>query len=135
MQLTTTAPALPTVLYDGHCRFCIAQMRNLARLLPDGKYQTLSFQEDGVLERFPGVTHDEAMKEMKLIDGRGRVYGGMEAAVRAVALRPWWRFAYLYYVPGVRQLLDWIYRVIARNRYKLMGKCDEGTCALHIPPR
>jgi predicted DCC family thiol-disulfide oxidoreductase YuxK len=56
--------------------------------------------------------------------------------VHAVALRPIGRVAYLYYLPGLRQLLDWIYRRVARNRYKLMGTtCPDGTCALHIPPR
>ena len=130
---TTAAPELPTILYDGHCRFCTTQMRNLARFLPRGRYQALSFQDPGVLDGFPGLTHDEAMQAMIFVDGRGRVFTGMEGAVRAVALRPLGKLALAYYLPGLRQLLDAIYRVIARNRYKLMGKsCDEGgSCALH----
>jgi predicted DCC family thiol-disulfide oxidoreductase YuxK len=126
-------PARAVILYDGHCRFCIAQMRNLARFLPAGSYEALNFQEEGVLPRFPGVTHEKAMEAMLFIDPRGRVYSGMEAAVRAVSLRPLGKLAFGYYVPGVRQLLDWIYRRIAKNRYKLMGECADGTCALHIP--
>jgi hypothetical protein len=34
----STAPGETTVLYDGHCRFCTAQMRNLSRFVPDGAY-------------------------------------------------------------------------------------------------
>jgi predicted DCC family thiol-disulfide oxidoreductase YuxK len=131
----TAAPALPTILFDGHCRFCTAQMRKLARFLPRGRYQALSFQDPDVLERFPGVTHEQAMRAMIFVDARGRVFSGMEGAVRAVAVRPIGRLALLYYVPGLRQLLDAIYRAIARNRYRLMGKsCDDsGSCALHPP--
>ncbi len=134
--LRTTPPKLPTILYDGHCRFCIAQMRNLAKFLPDTKYEALSFQEPGVLERFPGITHAQAMEAMLFIDTDGRAFTGMEAASRAVAVRPVGRLAFGYYVPGVKQGLDWIYRAIARNRYKLMGKeCPDGACAVHFAPQ
>jgi predicted DCC family thiol-disulfide oxidoreductase YuxK len=132
-RLVTSPPSLPTILYDGHCRFCTQQMKKLARFLPTGAYRAESFQDAGVLDRFPGLTHDMAMEEMKLIDARGRVFGGAEAAVRAVAMRAIGRLAFLYYVPGLRQLIDWIYRTIARNRYRIAGKtCDDGTCALHF---
>jgi predicted DCC family thiol-disulfide oxidoreductase YuxK len=71
------------------------------------------------------------MRAMQFIDARGRAYAGAEAAVRAVALRRIGRLAFLYYLPGLRQLLDWTYRLLARHRYRLMG-CRDGTCALHL---
>src|SRR5262249_10827391 len=122
----------PTILYDGHCRFCIEQMERLARWLPPGKYQALNFQEPGVLEQFPGVTHAQAMRALQFVDAPGRVYSGAEAAVRALGLRPLFKVAYVYYLPGLRQILDAVYRAVARNRYRIAGKtCEEGTCALH----
>jgi predicted DCC family thiol-disulfide oxidoreductase YuxK len=133
-MLTTPQP-LPVILYDGHCRFCTTQMKNLARWLPPGQVEALSFQEPGVLERFPGITHELAMQAMIFVDRGGRVFRGMEGAVRAVALRPIGKLAFAYYIPGVKQLLDAIYARIARNRYALAGKeCEGGTCALHVPP-
>src|SRR5262249_38180212 len=69
---------------------------------------------------------------LQYVDARGRVYAGAEAAVRAVGLRPLGKLAYVYFVPGLRQLADAIYKVVARNRYKLAGTtCEDGTCALH----
>lgn len=133
-HVKTSPPPLPVILYDGHCRFCTTQMKNLARWLPAGQYEALSFQEPGVLERFPGVTHDLAMQAMIFIDRQGRVFRGMEAAVRAVALRAVGKVAFVYYVPGLRHILDAAYRKIADNRYALAGKeCEGGTCALHAP--
>ncbi len=121
----------PALLYDGHCRFCIHQMERLARWLPPGGYQALDFQQPGVLERF-GVSRDQAMRALHFVDARGRVYAGAEAAVRAVGLRPLGKVAYLYFVPGLRQLADAIYKIVARNRYRIAGKtCEDGTCALH----
>jgi predicted DCC family thiol-disulfide oxidoreductase YuxK len=136
-SLRTTPPARPVVLYDGHCRFCTATMKKLSALVPAGAVEELSFQEPGVLERFPGVTHEACMKELKLVATSGRVYGGVQAVVHTLALRPAGALAYGYYVPGIRLLLDGIYAAIAANRYRIMGKqvaageCTE-SCALHL---
>ena len=124
----------PALLYDGHCQFCIEQMQRLARWLPAGRYHALDFQQAGVLERF-GVSRDDAMRALQYVDARGRVYSGAEAAVRAVGLRRLGKLAYVYYLPGLRQLFDAIYAAVARNRYKIAGTaCADGTCALHAPP-
>jgi predicted DCC family thiol-disulfide oxidoreductase YuxK len=137
-----TSPGKLVVLYDGHCRFCEAQMKNLLALARPGAVEALSFQEPGVLARFPGLTYDVCMQAMQLISPDGRVVHGFEAAVRAVATRRLLRpVAYLYYVPGIRQLCDLLYRWVAAHRYRIWGKtraaeeCAGGTCSLHAPPR
>jgi predicted DCC family thiol-disulfide oxidoreductase YuxK len=136
----TTAPQHHVVLYDGLCRFCTAQVQNLLKLARPGAIELVDFQQPGVLDRFPGLTHDICMQAMCLVTPDGKIVRGFEAAVQAVATRPVLKYlANLYYIPGIRQLLDWLYRVIARNRYRIMGKtvsdegCASGTCALHFP--
>ena len=126
------------LLYDGQCRFCTAQSHRLLKLARQGAIERQSFQDPGVLERFPGLSHDECMKEMQLVTPDGRVYAGFEAAVRALGTRVVGRGAYLYYVPGIRQICDAAYAWVAANRYRLMGKevaagsCDTGSCHLHL---
>jgi protein-S-isoprenylcysteine O-methyltransferase Ste14/predicted DCC family thiol-disulfide oxidoreductase YuxK len=138
----TRPPGRNVVLYDGHCRFCTAGAKQLAALARPGAVELVSFQDPGVLDQFPGISHDACMRQMYLITADGRTFGGFEAAVRAVATRPvigW--IAYGYYLPGVRLLFDLIYALIAANRYRLMGKtvaagdCDGGTCAVHFHPK
>jgi len=138
----TTPPGRYVVLYDGHCKFCTAGAKKLAGLAPPGTLELVSFQEPGVLDRFPGVSHEACMRQMYLVTPAGRVYGGFEAAVQALATRPLLGLlARGYYLPGVRWLCDRAYALIAANRYRLMGKavaagdCDGGTCALHVPRR
>jgi predicted DCC family thiol-disulfide oxidoreductase YuxK len=130
------------VLYDGDCRFCEAQMRHLIALARPGMVEALSLHKPGALARFPGLSHEACMTAMHLITPDGRVYRGFEAAVRAVATRPiFGRLAYAYYLPGLRQLCDWLYQWIAARRYRIMGKtiaaggCTSGTCALHASTR
>lgn len=134
------APERAVVLYDGHCRFCRAQMKNLLRLAKPSAIEPVSFQDEGVLDRFEGLTWDACMEAMHLVTPDGRVYRGMEAAARAVVTRPFLgAFAWLYYLPGLRQLLDAVYRWIAKRRYAIAGRevargaCDDGgTCAVHF---
>lgn len=78
------------------------------------------------------------MKQMYLVTPEGKIYGGFEAAVQALATRSIvGKLAFAYYLPGVRQLCDLLYATIAKHRYRIMGKavadgdCAEGTCALH----
>jgi predicted DCC family thiol-disulfide oxidoreductase YuxK len=134
--MNSDPPGKSVVLYDGDCRFCTVQSRHLAALARPGAVEMVNFQAPGALDRFPGLTHAACMTAMHLVTPDGRVYKGFEAAVRAVATRPvlgW--FAYLYYLPGLRQLCDAVYRFIAARRYRIMGRtggCDGGTCALHV---
>jgi predicted DCC family thiol-disulfide oxidoreductase YuxK len=135
----TTPPPKYAVLYDGHCKFCTAQSKRLSALARPGSLEMLNFQEPGVLDRFPGLTHEACMQAMHLVTPTGRVYRGFEAAVQAVATRPvLGLLAYTYYLPGLRQLCDWFYDRLAASRYRLLGKtadCDNGTCSLHVRPR
>lgn len=126
------------VLFDGHCRFCSEQMKHLLALARPGAIEALSFQQPNVLARFPGLTYEECMRAMQLVTPEGRNYTGFEAAVQALATRSLLKpFAYLYYVPGVRQLCDLLYRWVAARRYRIMGKtieaggCEGGACSLH----
>jgi predicted DCC family thiol-disulfide oxidoreductase YuxK len=138
-QVRTTPPERHVLLYDGRCRFCELGATRIVRLARRGLIEKIDFQQPGVLERFPGIAHDMCMKQMYLITPEGKAIAGFEAAVAAVGTRPvlgW--IAYLYYLPGLRWLLDRLYAVIARNRYRIMGRVDEcadGTCSLHFGKR
>jgi protein-S-isoprenylcysteine O-methyltransferase Ste14/predicted DCC family thiol-disulfide oxidoreductase YuxK len=136
----TTPPGRYVVLYDGYCRLCAGGAKQLVALGGPGALHKVSFQDPGVLDSFPGVSHAACMRQMYLVAPDGRVFGGFEAAVQAVATRPlvgW--LAYGYYLPGVRLLLDGVYTLVAANRYRLLGKaaaaCDGTTCAVHFPKR
>jgi predicted DCC family thiol-disulfide oxidoreductase YuxK len=134
----TTAPGRYVVLYDGLCKFCRAGANQLIALARPGAVELVNFQEPGALERFPGISFDACMRQMYLVRPDGRVYGGFEAAVQAVATRPvLGLLAYAYYLPGLRLACDLLYAHIAANRYRILGKavdpgeCAGGTCALH----
>jgi predicted DCC family thiol-disulfide oxidoreductase YuxK len=133
------AAVLPvTVLYDGDCRFCTRGARQVERLWGRRNVSLKNFQEPGALDPYPTVSRDAAMEKMHIVTASGRVFAGAEAFARIAATVPvvgW--LAWLYYVPGLRQLVDLTYATIARHRYRLFGRteaCDSGTCHLHGLP-
>jgi len=135
----SNSPSRLVVLYDGHCRFCCTGAAKLAAWARAGTVELRDFQERGVLNAFPTLTHEACMRQLHLVKPVGQVYGGLQAIVEALATRPLLRrLPALYALPGIRQLLDWLYRLIAANRYRLMGRkivqgtCEGGTCHLHF---
>jgi len=71
--------------------------------------------------------------EMKLEMPDGKTYGGAEAVVRALVTRPaWWALVWIYYLPGIRWIINLVYRWVADNRYRLSATaCPDGTCGPH----
>lgn len=126
---TQTTGDGPTLLYDGTCRFCIAQAKRLERLAR-GRVAIESAYADGVRARFPMVPQEGVLGEIKLVDADGRVLGGAAAIARTLQIGggPLGLAAQLYRVWPIRILADAGYKVIAWNRYRLRGKCEDGSC-------
>ena len=129
-------PDADIVLYDGHCRFCTKGVSKLLWWDSEGKLAYLSLHDPEVKRRWPDISHDRLMKEMCIVDTKGNRYWGPEA-VRYLTRRLrrlWWAAPFAYF-PGSMLIWRPLYRFIARNRYRLLGKtptCDEGgTCSLH----
>ncbi len=127
------------LLYDGECRFCCAAAERLGRLSGPA-VRLVSLHEPGLLAAL-GISHAAAMAAMHLYTPEQAIYSGLEAAVQALRHRPLLGLlAKVYYVPGLRQLADLGYRLIARYRYAIMGRriargeCDGGSCSLHMRP-
>ena len=126
------------VLFDGNCDFCTAQARRLARYAGN-KVGLRSFQDEGVLDAFPGLTYEACMEEMTLVESDGRLYGGAEAFVRAMGVGHAFlgKLFFVYYFPGVRWIADQTYAWIARRRYRLLvnnpQSCRTGGCKQHHP--
>lgn len=124
---------MDTILYDGHCRICRGAATQLRRLIPGDRAQLVSFREPDVLPRFPMVTLARCEQAMQLVRADGTVYEGAAAIVQALRHRWFGRLAFIYYLPGLRQLVDAAYRVVARYRFKIAGRsCSDEGCSIHL---
>jgi predicted DCC family thiol-disulfide oxidoreductase YuxK len=121
------------VLYDGSCRFCCDRARSVRRLAGE-RVDVRPWQ--AAIEELPGEAVDRARTALTLVRPDGTSVAGAEAIVELLRIaRPvLGLLASLYYLPGVRQLADRAYRLVATRRYALRGSapahvsCAHGAC-------
>ena len=121
------------VIYDGSCRFCIANAERLVRWSKPGSLRLVSSADPGNLAGLPGVDPEKRDRAIQFIGRNGRISSGAEAIARALNTRPAWRLVtWVYWAPILRQLIDLAYRVVAANRYRIAGRlptdCEHGAC-------
>jgi predicted DCC family thiol-disulfide oxidoreductase YuxK len=122
------------VIYDGHCSFCLARVKQLAWLDGGRRLAFLSLHDPEVKSRYPDLTYDQLMKEMYVVDRNGGRHAGA-AGFRYLSRRMPVLFpvAPLMHIPFSMPLWHALYGLVARNRY-LFGKtevCEDGSCKLH----
>lgn len=127
-------PEADVVIYDGHCRMCTAQVRKLTWWDCQGKLAYVSLHDPLVAERYPDLAHEMLMEQMFIVDRQGRRHGGA-AAVRYLSrrLRRLWWLAPVLHFPFSLPLWQFLYRQIAKHRYRF-GKteaCTDDACELH----
>ena len=121
------------LLFDGECRFCTAGSERLARLAAPGAVRRISSRDEQQMARFPAMVRKNLGGALQLVSADGDVAQGAEAVNRVLHTRPVWRLVtWVYWVPGLRALFDWMYGMVARTRYRIAGKvrCESGACAV-----
>ncbi len=118
-------PPTGWIFYDGRCSMCARTVGHLRRALIRRGFLLAPLQRGWVHERL-GLRPEELLEEMRVLTADGRLLGGAEAIVY-VAGRIWWGrpLVGLSKIPGAGRLLDRLYRLIARRRYRLGGVCPD----------
>jgi predicted DCC family thiol-disulfide oxidoreductase YuxK len=118
---------------DGACPLCLREVRMLARR---DRRRRISFI-DIAAERFDPTTTGLSWETlMARIHGRlpdGTLIEGVEVFRRLYAALGLGRIVALSRLPGVAQLLDVCYRLFARHRLRLTGRCANRACTIHRP--
>lgn len=120
------------VLYDGNCRICTRGAEQCRSLAGD-KVDLRNFQDPTTLEGLPKISYDDLMDKMHVVSPTDKIFKGAAAIARVAALTPIiGPLAFLYWVPGIKQLADFGYTQIAKRRYRLNpATCENGSCKLH----
>jgi predicted DCC family thiol-disulfide oxidoreductase YuxK len=117
----------PVVFIDGDCALCTRGARVIARLDRAGEFRICPIQSTlgrSMLKHY-GLDPENAESWLYLLDGKA--YTSLDAIIRVgTRLGGWARtLRILEILP--RHVQDWLYRRIARNRYRLFGRtnmCD-----------
>ena len=121
------------VFFDGDCPLCVREIRLLERL--DRKHRIL-FTDIAASDFDPSGTGRSWQALMDHIHGRlpdGTLVEGVEVFRRLYTAVGFGPLVALTRLPVVAPLLDLGYRVLAKNRLRLPGRCADGTC--RVEPR
>ena len=120
----TTATKDVTVFFDGECPLCrreIALLRKLDRRNRIG-FVDITSEEFDASEL--GISHAALMAEIHGRSADGSSIKGVEVFRQLYAAVGFSRIVWLTRLPGVAQVLNLGYRLFARNRLKLTGRCS-----------
>ncbi len=119
------------VLFDGVCNLCNGAVQFIITRDRQGRFSFASLQSatgQARLRQFGLSTN--ALDTFVLVEGQ-KAYTRSTAALRIARRLPGaWRLLYaLMVVP--RPVRDWVYGLVARNRYRLFGRRD--SCMMPTP--
>ena len=121
----------PILLFDGVCNLCNGVVQFVIKNDPEGKYQFASLQSgkgQELLEKYNLPT--DAFESFVLVEDN-KVFQKSSAALTLFGgLGGIWKLTKVFWVVP-RFLRDWVYSLIANNRYKMFGRKDE--CWLPTP--
>jgi predicted DCC family thiol-disulfide oxidoreductase YuxK len=115
----------PVLIFDGECGFCTRTANAVMRLNTKHRFGVLPWQTPGLLDQ-TGLTQQECMDAAWFVDEHGHKYRGA-AAINATLSALGGVFAvaaWLYRIPGLKQIEDAVYRWVADHRYRLPGASD-----------
>jgi predicted DCC family thiol-disulfide oxidoreductase YuxK len=122
------------ILFDGVCNLCSGVVRFVIARDPRAHFRFAALQSDAARRACAEVgaaPPADVDPDTIIVIASGRALERSDAALAIAAELPfpWPMFGVLRVLPrGVR---DWLYRLVARNRYRWFGKSD--TCMLPTP--
>lgn len=121
------------VLYDGACPRCRASMALLTAADPDRVIEPVDLTAVDVASIHPGLTKEECLRSMHLVEREGRVSEGYDAVMRLLSWLPAsMPFALVRFVPGVSVVGRRVYNKIASSRPRDVP-CTDEVCGIHPP--
>jgi predicted DCC family thiol-disulfide oxidoreductase YuxK len=119
--MRTRLPDHITVMFDGTCDFCTWSAQLIDWLDRQHRIRLVPFQAAGALVT-AGLSQPEAEAAAWAITPGGERYRGAAAVNLALAVALGSRLPLvLYRLPGLRQLQDAAYAVVASHRHRLPG--------------
>ena len=138
---THAPPRRPVVFYDGDCPLCRREIGHYRAIDRGGAIEWLDLHQSGERLQAAGITHDQAMARLHVIDPDREADGGPDGGLSGAIVSGVPGFLAIWRrLPGYRHLatlvsalrltgpLDRAYTRFAR--WRLRRRCREGSCEI-----
>ncbi|MCA9195052.1 MAG: DUF393 domain-containing protein [Planctomycetales bacterium] len=119
------------VFYDGKCPLCMREINLLRRLDRQHRIRFTDIADTSFSPTVFGMTMKDFMDEIQGRLPSGEWINGVEVFRRlytAVGLK---HAVAITRLPGISHGLEFGYRVFAKHRLRLTGRCGGGSCEVH----
>ena len=117
--LNTRSSCRTLVFYDGRCGLCSREIRHYARLDRARKIEWIDFTQDQTLLNLLGISYDQAMHRLHVLDRNGVLRDGVSAFLAIWSELPGYQaLARLIYLTHTVPMLEVAYRPFSKWRYK-----------------
>ena len=107
-----------TIYFDGTCAVCKGFVQ---RIQLSSKGDTFASVDASKGDLQTGITSEEAMYEVHMVDEAGVMHKGADAILKIVEQYPRWRvLAKVGRWPVIKQCVSLVYRIVAANGYRIV---------------
>jgi predicted DCC family thiol-disulfide oxidoreductase YuxK len=110
------------VLFDGICNLCNASVRFISRHDKDSKIQFASLQSEMAKELLSKLAIDPYKLDSIIFISNEKIFFKSNAAIEIAKLLNGFPHYLKYFQFIPRPIRDFVYDLIAKNRYRLFGK-------------
>ncbi|RED46111.1 thiol-disulfide oxidoreductase DCC family protein [Aestuariispira insulae] len=115
----------PIIIFDGHCAFCSDWARFVLKHDREGRFRLLAAQTDLGRALYVHYGLDPEHYETNILIENGMGWFKSEGSIRmAEGLGCPWSLAVIFRLLPL-PARDWLYELIARNRFKLRGRLEQ----------
>ena len=116
---------MPILIFDGHCNLCQASVHFILthEKLPEIRFVALQSQQGAKLMIKHELPFDYERSLLLLENGKCLVKSEAVLFVVSYLKRPWCWIRFFSFLPN--SFRDWIYDLVAKNRYHLFGKQEQ----------
>lgn len=123
--------AQPIIFFDGVCNLCNASVQFVIDRDKENYFKFTALQSDYAKEVLSNFDFNSSALNSILLLEDGKIYTKSSSVLRIVKkLNGFWPLLYSFYIVP-KFLRDWVYDIIAKNRYKWWGKQEN--CRVPTP--
>jgi len=112
------------VIFDSNCNLCLQSISFLKRKLKKNDFSFIPLDSPSSVELALRYMSDLQMRNSLVLIQKGKVYVRSSAVLRiTLYLKGLWPLLSIFLIVPV-PVRDFIYNIIARNRYRWFGKCE-----------